>query len=189
MRPIWITADDYGLHEVVNTAIGGSFASRLNTRLREELGYTYGIYASFWRGRWAGTWAASSSLKTEHTVAGLREALALIDVARREPMPPDELHKTQQLMTRQLPQAFETDRAIAGELAGLVSDGLPADWYQGYADAVRAVTATAARDLVADAWRDLSIVVVGDRRVIGDGLAGLGLPVVIVDADGEPLEP
>ena len=40
-------------------------------KLREELGYTYGMYSAFWRGEWAGTWAVTSSLKTKQTVPGV----------------------------------------------------------------------------------------------------------------------
>jgi len=177
----------YFAAEVVNTAVGGSFASRLNARIREELGYTYGIYASFWRGQWTGTWATSTSLETRVTVPGIREALAILDAARAAPLPAAELAKTQQLLTRALPQSFETNAGTAGELTALVVTRQPLDWYQHWADGIRAVTAAQARDAAAAHWTDLSIVVVGDAAAIGDGLATLGLPIVRLDAEGNPI--
>ncbi len=181
--------DDADFHtaEVINTAVGGSFAARLNQRLREQLGYTYAMYAAFWRGRWGGTWAITSSLKTANTVDGIREALAIVAAARAEALPAAELAKAQQLMTRQLPQDLETNNAIAGQLSTLAVKGLPFDWLSGYVAAIQDVTAARARELADAAWGDVSIVVVGDWAVVGAGLAGLGLPIVHVDADGRPL--
>jgi zinc protease len=176
----------YFADEVVNTAIGGSFASRLNLKLREELAYTYGIYSGYWRGRWAGTWSASSSLETSVTVPGLREALAILKAARDEELPATELAETQQLMTRALPQSFETNAGIAGELAALAISGLPLDWHQQYVDGVRRVTAKEARDAAAWRWADVSIVVVGDAKKLEADLQSLGLPIVRYGTDGQP---
>src|SRR5262249_47621170 len=48
--PVWAA------HEVGNSALGGSFSSRLSTSLREVHGWTYGVGSGFFRGRWAGSW-------------------------------------------------------------------------------------------------------------------------------------
>ena len=39
---------------VLNTILGGQFASRLNLKLREEKGYTYGARSAFILRRYAG---------------------------------------------------------------------------------------------------------------------------------------
>jgi zinc protease len=174
--------------EVVNTALGGSFASRLNNRLREQLGYTYGVRSAFWRGTWAGTWSVSSSLKTANTIEGIKEALAIVDRTRREPLPAEELAKAKQLLTRSQPQDFETNASITGVYQGVITQGRPLDWPATWADAVRAVDGAAAQTHVAKAWDGLAIVVVGDWKVIGAGLAGLGLPITHVDAEGKPVK-
>ena len=170
--------------DVVNTATGGSFASRLNARLREELGYTYGARSSYWRGRYGGTWTVSTSVRTDVTLPAIKEALAIVERGRTEELPAAELEKAQQLMTRQLPQDFETNAGIAGQLAGLVIGGLPLDWHQGYVAGVRGVTAADAKATAAAQWSDLTIVVVGDWAAIGDDLGTLGLPIERYDAEG-----
>ena len=178
----------YFPEEVVNTALGGSFASRLNHRIREELGYTYGIRSAFWRGLWSGSWAVSSSLKTANTVDGIKEALAIVNETKRTPLPADELAKAKQLLTRGQPQDFETNASITGVYQGVITQGRPLDWPATWAAGVRAVDAAAAQAEVAKAWDGLAIVVVGDWKVIGDGLAGLGLPITHVDAEGKPVK-
>jgi zinc protease len=175
---------------VANTALGGSFTSRLNNRLREQLGYTYGAGSSFWLGRTSGTWSAGTSLKTENTVDGVREALALIESMRTAELPADELARTKQLLVRRLPTRFETNSQIAGSLADLVGEGIDLGWYAGYAAGVDAVDADRVREFAAASWApgDQVLVVVGDLEKILDGLLGLGFADAIqVDAEGAVL--
>ncbi|MBP6633119.1 MAG: insulinase family protein [Kofleriaceae bacterium] len=179
----------YAAAEVINTAIGGSFAARLNNRLREQLGYTYGIFSSFWRGRLTGAWSVTSSIKTAATVDAVREALAILDDARGKELPAAELAKAQQLLIRGQPQDFETNAGIAGAFQRLVVAGLPLDWYATWADRLRAVDAAAARTAAHELWADLDLIVVGDWKVVGAGLSALGVPVTRVDADGNPVAP
>jgi predicted Zn-dependent peptidase len=49
--------------------LGGSFTSRLNHRLREVKGYTYGAGASFAHGRRVGVFTAASSMEFASTIA------------------------------------------------------------------------------------------------------------------------
>jgi zinc protease len=172
--------------EVVNTAVGGSFLSRLNGRLREELGYTYSIRSAFSRLRWSGNWGISTSLKTASTVDGIREALAIVDAVRTTDLPAVELQKAVLMLTRSAPQDFETNAGIAASFEELIVDGLPLDWHQGWIPGIRAVTAAEARAVADDAWKDLSIVIVGDWATLKDGVGALGRPIVHLDAEGKP---
>ena len=173
-------------HEIVNTALGGSFASRLNTALREEKGYTYGVGSTFIRNQWAGAWRVFSQIRTDVTTAAIKDALAIIAATAAAPLPPDELAKTKALITRGLPQGFETNAGIASAYAGLALDGRPLTYYRDLPAALAAVTAVDAQRAAAAAWHDLTIVVVGDWAAVGADLATLGLPIVRYDADGHP---
>ena len=48
----------------MNTILGGSFTSRLNTNLREEHGYTYGAHSRFEFRRGPGPFWAGAAVKT-----------------------------------------------------------------------------------------------------------------------------
>jgi zinc protease len=172
---------------VIDTALGGSFTSRLNNRLREQLGYTYGARSFFSLGNLTGMWGMRTSLETRHTLDGIREALAIIEGVRTAPLPADELTRTRQLLVRGLPQDFESNAGIAGAFADLALHRLPLDWHQGFAAAVDAVTADAAQAFAQSIWArpDLVMVVVGDLATILDGLLELGLgPALEVDVEG-----
>lgn len=176
--------DDDAL-ELGNTALGGTFASRLNARLREELGYTYGIGSSFWRARFDGAWTVRSSIRTDVTVAGIREALAIIARTRAEPLPAAEFAKAQSYLVRQLPQGFETNRAIVGAFADLARRERPLDDHARYAARLGALTPASVHAQVAPLWDGLSVVVVGDWKVLRAELEQLGLPIEHRDVDGE----
>jgi zinc protease len=171
--------------EVVNTVLGGSFASRLNHKLREELGYTYGINSSFWRGRWGGTFTVSSSIRTEVTVPGIEEVMRIVNDARSTLIGPEEWKKSQDLLIRGLPQDFETNSGIVSAFHRLVVDGAPLDWYQTWVQKMAATTPAEAQSLADSLWANLSIVIVGDETKVSTKT--LGLPVVKFDADGKPL--
>jgi predicted Zn-dependent peptidase len=179
---------DWAPHEVGNTALGGSFSSRLNHSLREVHGWTYDVGSGFWHGRTAGAWQMETSLQTPDTAAGITEALAIIEQTRTAPLADDELARTRLLLTRSLPQEFETNAGIASAFERVESLGMPDDWYQGWAAKVRAVTAAETRASAADAWSDLTIIVVGDWKKVGPELAKLGVPIVQVDGEGNPIK-
>jgi len=171
-------------HDLVNTALGGSFASRLNSALREQKGYTYGVGSQFIRNQWAGTWRVFSQIRTDVTAPAIKDALAIIAATAGAPLPAEELAKTKALIIRGLPQGFETNAGIAGAYLGLALDGRPLTYYRDLPAALAAVTGDAGQRAAAAAWHDLTIVVVGDWAAVGADLAALGLPIVRYDADG-----
>ncbi len=175
--------------EVLRTTLGDGFTSRLTQRLREQLGITYGAYATMdWRiGR--GPFAIGTALVTHATGVGIGEVLGILrDLATRE-VPAPELDKSKQNMIRALPAQFETNLATSGALATLVHLGLPLDWYERYADGVRKVTAGEVRKAAATLLpvSGMVVAVVGDLTKIRASLdkLGLGAPV-LHDAYGLP---
>jgi len=175
---------------VLNTVLGGSFTSRLNNRLREQLGYTYGVRSTFWFGRESGTWRVHTSMKTESTIDGIREALQMIARLRSEDIPAEELLRNRQNLVRQFPQDFESNAAVADSFAELVVHDLPLSWYGTYRAGIGTASATRARELAAGAWTEarLVVVVVGDLKKILTGLLGLGFGDALeVDAEGNPI--
>ena len=64
---------DYPALMVMNTVLGGSFSSRLNSNLRETKGYTYGISSRFSWAPLAGPFTISSGVRTNVTDSALVE--------------------------------------------------------------------------------------------------------------------
>src|SRR5262249_12610291 len=82
--------------EVVATALGGTFSSRLVHRLREELGYTYEVRAvgSYHRG--TRLVYVDTAVFTPRTVAAIREIARILADVRQRGLAPDELKAAQQ---------------------------------------------------------------------------------------------
>ena len=78
--------------DVLNTVLGGSFTSRLNTNLREQHGYAYGAGSTFDMRIATGPFIASAAVQTDKTVESLQEFFKELD-GMQKPVPGDELSK------------------------------------------------------------------------------------------------
>ena len=82
---------DYHAVSVMGAILGGLFNSRLNMKLREEKGYTYGASAGFDLRRGRGPFTARAAVNTEVTVPAIGEFLTELDRIREEPVTDAEL--------------------------------------------------------------------------------------------------
>jgi zinc protease len=171
----------------MNAVLGGLFSSRINLNLREVHGYTYGAFSAFeWR-RAAGPFTIHTAVKSDVTVAAVREILNEIERMRSGEIGTDELTLATSYLDGVFPIRYETTSAIATALSNLVIHELPEDFYDEYRTRVRNVTT---EDVLRAAQRhlhpeQLRIVIVGDPAVIAAPLAELhGGAVEIVAPDG-----
>jgi zinc protease len=184
---------DYFPLQVMNTLLGGAFTSRINMNLREDKGYTYGARSGFSYRRGAGPFTASAGVQTAVTKESVVEFLKEIRGVRGEiPVTQTELEYNKQSLIRSYPRNFETVEQIAGQLANVVTYGLPDTYFNDYISRVNAVTLEDV-NRVANKYLSpdkLAIVVVGDRKEIELGLkqiTGLGNSIVYLDAEGNPI--
>jgi zinc protease len=112
-------------------------------------------------------------------------------VINDHPITAEELEKVQKQRTLELAGQWETMGAIAGSVDEIVRYQLPDDYYQTYADKIRALglekVSTAAQKLIHP--RQLTWVVVGDRSKVESEIRELGISdVKRIDTDGQPIE-
>ncbi|MEJ2203545.1 MAG: pitrilysin family protein, partial [Gemmatimonadota bacterium] len=171
--------------QVLNTVLGGSFTSRLNMKLREEKGYTYGAGSAFDMRRVPGPFAAAAAVATPVTDSAVVDFVREIDRLAEEAVPEEELVRARNYLALRLPQRFETLGDVVRRLSELVLYAIPLEFYEGYVDGVTAVDAAAVLDVAAAqlGTRRMAIVIAGDRSVIEEPLEALGLgSVVVLDA-------
>jgi zinc protease len=167
----------YYAFEVLSSALGGGFTSRLNQTLREKMGITYGVHAGMdWR-RGHGPFVIGSAIVTGATGQGIAKAIEILDDVAKTDLPADELEKTKQNLIRALPAEFQTNAATARTFAELALHGLPDDYYAHYADGIRKVTAKQVKAVAAALVPSnrMVISVVGDLSKIRGDLDKLGL--------------
>lgn len=176
---------DYFPLAVMNTILGGSFTSRLNTNLREEHGYAYGAYSNFTMRRAAGPFTAAAGVQTDKTAEAIAEFMAELD-GIRAPVPAAEFRRGQQYLALGFPSRFETSGDMVSMLQDLWIYQLPETTYRRYIPEVNAVTPAAARQAASRYIQPdrFLIVVVGDRATVEAPLARLGLgPLTVLSID------
>ena len=182
---------DYFALTLLNHAFGGQFAGRLNMNLRQDKGYSYGYMSTVdWLAR-ASAFLAGGAVQTDVTKEAVAETLKeFADIKGPRPVTGEEFETARDGILRALPAQFETQGQVLQQLGRMVVFGLPADYFSRIVDGVRAVDLDdvhrVARERIDDAH--LKILVVGDREIVESGLRELGLPIVLVDYDGRPLD-
>jgi zinc protease len=181
---------DYHALSVMAAILGGLFNSRLNTKLREEKGYTYGAGAGFDLRRAAGPFAARAAVNTEVTVPAVLDTIAELERIRTGPVTDAELKSARDFLVGVFPLRFETAGAIVGSLAGLAVHDLPDDELIRYRAGIEAVSVEAVQAAaVAHVRPDASaIVLVGDADAFVGELEAAGLGPIVVERDRGPLD-
>jgi predicted Zn-dependent peptidase len=181
---VWRGDDDYFLITVMNTILGGSFTSRLNSNLREEHGYTYGAGSGFSMRRGAGPFQASAAVVTDKTDSAVVEFFSELERIRTETAPEDEVDRARNFVALGFPRRFETTRGTASQIADLVMYDLETGWLEEYVPATLGVTSEQVLLAAARHVRPATavVVIVGDRATVEPGLRALDLaPVEVRD--------
>lgn len=180
---------DFHAISVLNAILGGTFNSRLNTVLREEKGYTYGIGSSFDMRRQAGPFVVRTAVETAVTLPSISEILKIVREFGQSDVGADELDIARDYLVGVFPLRFETAGQVASALGGLVALDLPDDELDRYRPGVAAVSAADVRAVANRHIRpdELVVVVVGDAAKVEPELRGAGLgELTVVPADASP---
>jgi len=165
------------------SALGGGFTSRLNLRLREDLGVTYGARAHVVARRATGAIQIEAAVERDATRGAIDETLAVVTQQLTEGITSRELHDIRTWLVRRAPQGYQTVRQTADAVASALGLGLAPHQLGQLDDQIAAVS----RDDVVEALRahlrpdDLSLVVVGDADRVVDDLAQQHGPVTVID--------
>ena len=176
----------------MNQVLGGDFTARVNMNLREDKNWSYGARTQLVPARGQRPFIALAPVQTDKTSAAMAELKREIEEIREvRPATPDEIAKVKDRRTLSLPGRWETASAVLDSLVEIVRFGLPDDYWDSYADAVRALSEAeihrAALDVVNP--EGLIWVVVGDRDRIGAEIRELDIGrIVTLDADGNVLD-
>ena len=177
---------DYHPLIVLNMILGGQFVSRINMKLRQEKGLTYGARTAFDFRRGRGPFILQTSVQSDGTAEAIQTSLLEIHAIRTDrPPTPDEVEIAKAALTRGYPRNFETAEQIARAMAQLVLYGLADDYFDTFASNVCAVTVERARQVATqhlDPER-LATALVSDSAIVTPQLAAAGL------GDATPLLP
>ena len=174
--------------EAMNDVLGGQFSARINMNLREEKSWSYGARSLILGTRAQRPFLAYAPVQTDKTAPALAEILREISEIRgKNPPRESELQRVQRSNTLSLPGRWETNGAVLGDQAQIITYKLPEDYWKTYAARInnlslQEISAAAVNTL--DPAK-LTWVVVGDRKRIQSELEALDLGEIrLIDVDG-----
>ena len=181
---------DYFALTLLNYVFGGQFAARLNTNLRQDKGYSYGYVSSIDWFTGPSSLVAGGGVETAVTKEAVAETLKeFAEIRGPRPVTEAEFETARDGIIRSIPSQFEAQGQMLQQLTRLVAFRLPLDYFTNFEANLMAVTLDDVRRVAEERFDDahLRILVVGDAATIEPGLKELGLPLVKVDHDGNPL--
>ena len=171
--------------DTANDALAGDFTARLNMDLREDKGWSYGVYGGESVMLHAVPYTISAPVQVDRT----GDSLALLnqDVTEfltSKGVTADERDRFVTKSINQLPGEFETSGAVLGAMMNIDMLGKPDNYYETLAPKYRALTqasldqaARGALDPKGFIW-----IVVGDAAKVRPQLEKLGMPIEVVEA-------
>jgi predicted Zn-dependent peptidase len=178
---------DYPALVVLNEVLGAGSASRLFLNLREEKGYTYGVYSNLIARKYAGPWTAGGDLRTEVTDGAMTEFLRELNRIRDEKVPEDELEAARHSVVARFALSLESPQQLIGYAITRKTYNFPVEYWDKYPAQIAAITADdvgrVAKKYINPAT--MQVVAVGDASKIKTILEKYG-PVELVDASGKP---
>ncbi|WP_324672962.1 pitrilysin family protein [Hymenobacter sp. GOD-10R] len=132
-------ADTHSLQVLVKV-LGGYFGSRLMKNIREDKGYTYGIYASVSAREYATSFVIGTDVNAESTKSAIHEIHHELHRLQKELIPADELQTVKNYMAGKFANELSTVFEQCDKYKNLIFQHLPNTYYSDFLSQIRSVT-------------------------------------------------
>ncbi|MBI1944786.1 MAG: insulinase family protein [Deltaproteobacteria bacterium] len=170
--------------DVMNTLLGASFTSRLNTNLRETHGYSYGAHSRVAASKSGALFSVMTSVNAPTTAPALAEIFLELDRIRT-PATEEEAVRARNVAALTVPSAFDSGRATASQWALFAAQRLDRTRLQQFVDQAQQVDVKALQGAALRLVRpsEAAVIAVGDLAQHGKGIAGLDKAIVLTVDD------
>lgn len=131
---------DYHGLQVLNTAFGGYFGSRLMKNIREEKGFTYGIYSSIVGMPEAGYFCISTEVGKQFRAPALAEIYAELIKLVAEEIPDQELATVKNNMLGNILETIDGPFNLAGTYKSLLAENLDFGYLYDFVQVIKSIT-------------------------------------------------
>jgi zinc protease len=165
---------------VMNFPLSGNFNSRINQNIREDKGFTYGIYGSFSGSDVAGPFTIGCGVRGTATDSAIKEIFYELNKYRSSGITDEELDFAKKSLRSGDALRYETPFQKASFLSIIAERNLPKD----YIDQQNNLLSTLTKEEINKLANELLptdkmiIVVVGDKEKIAEPLMKLGYKVI-----------
>ena len=159
--------------------LGGGFASRLSTGLRESRGLAYRAFCRLEPRRGPSPWMASAAVAPNHAGEAMGQLRGEVERLRGELVPADELNAAKDSLIGLAQTALQSGRAVAAFLQHGVVNGLLDHLDSRYNQGIRSLEPIELQRLATQylAPANLAGIVLGPRRAITESLRRAGEPL------------
>jgi zinc protease len=169
--------------------LGGAFNSRVNLNMREDKGWTYGCRAGFSADKDGSVFSGSGGFKVNATDSAVVEFMKEFKGYADKGITDEEVAFMKSSIGQRDALRYESNQQKAFFLANILNYKLPKNYTEKQNKMMKAITA---KDINALAKKHvntekMSIVVVGDKKVVLAGLQKLGYEVIELDSNGLPM--
>lgn len=152
---------------LANVALGGEFGSRLNQRVRDDLGLTYSVYSYFDSRADRGPFAINTFTKNETVGKTVDETLKVLSDFVEKGLTEQELKAAKEQLMGQFPRAIETSDRLAYNILILNYYGVPLSYLQDFNKNVENLTLADVNSSIQKNLdpKNLRVLVYADRKV------------------------
>lgn len=170
---------------VMNFPLSGNFNSRINQNLREDKGFTYGVYGGFDGSDVAGPFEIGCGVRGTATDSAIKEMFFEMNKFRSSGMTDEELDFAKKSLRSGDALRYETPFQKASFLNGIASRNLPKDYIDQQNKLLQTLTKQELNQLANELLPTdkMVIVVVGDKDKITESLTKLGYKIVEYKVD------
>jgi len=181
---------DFYKATLANYNLGGGFNGRLNIRLREDKGWTYGARSGFTGDKYTGTFYFSSGIRANATDSALAEVLSLLKNYNTTGPDKDEVTFMKSSIGQSDARNYETGVQKAAFISRILMYNLPANFVDQQTRILNNISTDEIGDLAKKYFdiNKMNILLVGDKDLFLPGLKDFGYEIVELDADGNQLK-
>lgn len=148
---------------VLNNIYGGFFGSRLMGNIREDKGYTYGIYSYLMNHIHESAWIISTEAGRDVSVATVQEVYNEMEDLREEPVDEEELRMTRNYMIGTILGELDGPFQVLGRWKNLILNNLDQNYFYNGIKVIKTISAEelqelAKKYLVPDEFYELVVV-------------------------------
>jgi zinc protease len=183
-------AGDFYKATLANYNLGGGFNGRLNIRLREDKGWTYGARSGFTGDPYTGTFYFSSGIRANATDSALAEVLSLMKNYNTSGPDKDEVIFMKSSIGQSDARNYETGMQKAAFISRILKYNLPANFVEQQTQILNNISADEIDALAKKHFdiNQMNILLVGDTNLFLPGLKDFGYDIVELDTDGNPIK-
>jgi zinc protease len=138
---------DFQKVQVLNNVFGGFFGSRLMTNIREDKGYTYGIYSYLVNNRQESAWVISTEAGKEVCAPAIEEVYKEMNLIREEPIDEEELQMARNFAIGTVLGDLDGPFHVASRWKSILLNGLDENYFREGIRIVKTITSEELQEL------------------------------------------